>query len=524
MTPQNAQGGAARVSAAQAPTAAAISRRVRLPRRAAACAWGAAAAACARSIATRVTSHDANERVQASERDEHQKLKAYVERAAAAATAAAALGGSTGPLRGCAGWRDSDACASCCERFDVPATPPGITVHAATVAGSRAGGARPNQDAFGLAPGVAAGRLLLAGVYDGHGPQGHYISRHVRDRLPAWISACATDAADAPKEHPELPAWVLRTTSAYTLAEDAAATQSHASSTHALPVRVAAGAMPPGAPAWANAAARAFMELDADLVAGRSVLLSASRVSADNSGCTAVCALLGDGHALVAAAGDSAAFLAQELPPPAHGGADAAADGAAPRPRYCARLLTLPHKPSGEEANRVRLAGGRVAAYPGEDHIPRVWPREGDVRPGRAAYGLAVSRAFGDTHWKNAGVCAAPDILLRKLAPQDAFLLLCSDGVTDAISGDDAVQTAAEALHAVGAAGDAAANAAAAVNAAAVAAWASRFPRHGRDDITTVVVLLRPVTQLSAAAAAAAPAVEEAVPGVEDAVPAAGGE
>jgi serine/threonine protein phosphatase PrpC len=469
---------------------------------------------------------------QASERDEHQKLKAYVERAAAAATAAAALGGSSGPLRGCAGWRDSDACASCCERYDatVPASPPAVTVHAATVAGSRAGGARPNQDAFGLAPGVAGGRLLLAGVYDGHGPQGHFISRHVRDRLPAWISACAADVAGAPKQHPELPAWVLRTSGAFTLAEDAA-TQSHSSS-HALPVRAPGGALPPGAPQWAAAAARAFIELDADLVAGRSALLSASRVSADNSGCTAVCALLGDGHALVAAAGDSAAYLAQELPPPAHGGAAAGAGGAAVRPRYSARLLTLPHKPSGEEANRVRLAGGRVAAYPGEDHIPRVWPREGDVRPGRAAYGLAVSRAFGDTHWKNAGVCAAPDLLLRKLAPQDAFLLLCSDGVTDAISGDDAVQIAAQALHeplppaANGQAGgaDEASNAAAAVNAAAVAAWAARFPRHGRDDITTVVVLLRPVTRLPCAPAAAAPAVEdEAVPAVQDAVPLAGG-
>ncbi len=430
---------------------------------------------------------------------------------------------ASGPLRGAVGWRDSDAATAVCERY----TPEGnaaCTVHAATHAGSRAGGARPNQDAFGLAAGVASGRLLLAGVYDGHGPQGHFISRHVRDRLPAWISACAEDATAPPQPQPELPAWVVRASNAYSLAEEragasGASASARISSGSAPPlVRAPGGALPAGAPAWAHAVARAFIELDADLCAGRSTLLSASRVSADNSGCTAVCALLGDGHALVAAAGDSAAFLAQELDNedvvvvtpavPCSADADAAVEDAAPAPatptpaarrrvRYAARLLTAAHKPVGEEAQRVRLAGGRVAAYPGEDHIPRVWPREGDVRPGRAAYGLAVSRAFGDVHWKNAGVCAAPDVTLHKLRPCDAFLLLCSDGVTDAISGDMAVHIAAEALHAEGGAehGDGAANAAAAVNAAALAAWAARFPRHGRDDITTLVVLLRPLSR-----------------------------
>jgi serine/threonine protein phosphatase PrpC len=374
-----------------------------------------------------------------------------------------------------------------------------VLAHAATVAGLRAGGSRPNQDAFGLIPGVAGGRLLLASLFDGHGPQGHFIARHVRDRLPAWLSSCVADAE--PGAAPS--SWVARATSAYVLSEE----QHTGGAADALVplVRCTGGALPVDVPRWASAVPRAFLAVDADLCSGRSSLLSASRVRADNSGCTAVCALLGDGLLLVAAAGDSSAYLAQELPagcPERDGAPPAPADG---RVCYAARLLTVPHKPMGGEAQRVQLAGGRVRAHPGEEHIPRVWPRDADVPPGSTAYGLAVSRAFGDAHWKNAGVCAAPDLTVRRLTAADAFVLLCSDGVTDALTGAAAVRIAADALHAPGgdAEGDAAANAAAAVNDAAVAAWAARFPRHARDDITTIVLLLRPLTRGAGAAVVA---------------------
>lgn len=134
--------------------------------------------------------------------------------------------------------------------------------------------------------------------------------------------------------------------------------------------------------------------------------------------------------------------------------------------------------------------------------VPRVWPKPVE---GTAACGLAVARAFGDVAWKAAGVCAAPDVVVRALQPADAFVLLCSDGVTDAMSGAAAVTCAADALHRGAGAGGgggggrgggraaAEANAAAAVVEAAKKAWAQRFPRHARDDITALVVLLRPL-------------------------------
>ena len=426
-------------------------------------------------------------------------MRSYVDRAAAAAQAAVASGSGSGPLRGSPGWRDSDALPECSAAYGT------LAASAATVAGSRGGGARPNQDAFGLTGGITTpygSPLLLASVFDGHGPQGHYISRHVRDRLPAWISSCAREGDEAAM-NVELPDWVKRATCSYTLRYPPG---SGAAPPHLerLAGETGAASLPASLPPWARAVVRAFIELDADLCAGRSQLLSASRVTPESSGCTAVCALLSvdEGVCLVAAAGDSAAFLAEELAPGASPGE--ADEGAEPaevvtgRPRYAARLLTGAHKPAGDEAQRVRLAGGRVAAHPGEAHIPRVWPREQDVKPGTPAYGLAVSRAFGDSHWKGAGVCAAPDVTVHALRPQDAFIVLCSDGVTDVLSGAQLVTAAADALHASGST----ANAAAAVNTAAVDAWARRFPNHSRDDISTIVVALRPL----AGAAPAGPA------------------
>ncbi len=416
-------------------------------------------------------------RAQADEKDEHAKLRAYLERGQALAAAGGAVARS--PLRGSAGWYDSDAQPCVAAPFGAS----GLAVYAGTEPGTRSA-TRPNQDAFGIALGLAGRDLVLTMVLDGHGPQGHFIARHVRDRLPAWIGACAADSpADAALPPPAMPSWVLRASGVFTLHEQEGLQ------------RVRGGGMPPGAPAWAPAVARAFIELDGDLCSGRSSLLSASRVSPEQSGCTAVCALVGQGVAVVAACGDSAAFLAQEV---TRGSGLGAEDEVAPglaRPLYAARQLTRPHKPAGAEAERVKLAGGRVSAAPGEENIPRVWPREADLQPGRMPHGLAVARAFGDQHWKSAGVCAAPDVLVRTLAPADAFLVLCSDGVTDSISGAAAVSIAANALHA---AGDTQ-NAAQAVIEAAKAAWAALYPRQKRDDITAAVVLLRKLAPAPAA-------------------------
>ena len=61
--------------------------------------------------------------------------------------------------------------------------------------------------------------------------------------------------------------------------------------------------------------------------------------------------------------------------------------------------------------------------------------------------------------------------------------VLCSDGVSDAISNDEIVRAAGVAL-------EGGQDPAAAVCDAAVQAWAEKFGRRRRDDITAVVVRL----------------------------------
>jgi serine/threonine protein phosphatase PrpC len=335
-----------------------------------------------------------------------------------------------------------------------------------------------------VAYGVVRSDLLLVAVLDGHGPHGHFISRHVRDRLPAWVAA---SAADSGAVQTGIPAWVTRAGGTFQL-DDATGALTRCASAHGGRSGGGDKGVPP--PSWAAALSRAYIALDEDLCACRSTLLAASKVTPDTSGCCVVTALVGAGHLVVASCGDSSAFLAIAPPPGA-----VTPDGCARAP-YGVRAFSLPHKPSGEEAKRIKQAGGRIGTMPREEHILRVWPKPPDNSrgsagsgslgtPGSADFGLAVSRAFGDMHWKSAGVCATPDIAYKPLAPNDAFLVLCTDGVTDVMSPEEVVAVAGDALHGGRNAGEA-------VLEAAKRAWATTWPRHARDDITVAVVALQP--------------------------------
>lgn len=59
--------------------------------------------------------------------------------------------------------------------------------------------------------------------------------------------------------------------------------------------------------------------------------------------------------------------------------------------------------------------------------------------------GLAVSRAFGDVHLRAAGLTAVPELSAwRDIdARNDSFLVLVSDGVTEALSARHLCQVAA---------------------------------------------------------------------------------
>jgi len=89
-------------------------------------------------------------------------------------------------------------------------------------------------------------------------------------------------------------------------------------------------------------------------------------------------------------------------------------------------FVSTPHIPVGNEAERVKLAGGDIHDKgPGLDGGPlfRVY------RKGETAPGLAISRAFGDFAASEAGVICEPDH--EVIADPGSMLMLASDGVWD---------------------------------------------------------------------------------------------
>jgi serine/threonine protein phosphatase PrpC len=105
-----------------------------------------------------------------------------------------------------------------------------------------------------------------------------------------------------------------------------------------------------------------------------------------------------------------------------------------------ATLLTDDHVPMrAQERQRIEASGGMVAAFP--DEPPPEESGKGRVFLQDQMWpGLAVSRAFGDLVAKQAGVVAEPEVVDVTLSPEDAVLIIASDGVWDVTSSAEAVE------------------------------------------------------------------------------------
>lgn len=99
--------------------------------------------------------------------------------------------------------------------------------------------------------------------------------------------------------------------------------------------------------------------------------------------------------------------------------------------------LTVDHTPSNvTELRRIVKAGGQVRVRDG-DVFHRIFLMNEPLP------GLALARSIGDTLAATAGVIAVPDIKEYKLdMKRDAFLLLCTDGVWNIMSSQEAVEVA----------------------------------------------------------------------------------
>ena len=167
---------------------------------------------------------------------------------------------------------------------------------------------------------------------------------------------------------------------------------------------------------WPTVLVESFKKVSGDL----------SRQAFDStySGSTCVTVVFTGNMLLCANVGDSRAVLGRR-------------DGSS----FIAVPLSRDHKPDvEEEKQRILDFGGRVEAIrvDGEDIGPlRVWLKSEDVP------GLAMTRAMGDTVASRVGVISTPEITIQSLSPEDAFVIVASDGIWEFISSQEAVDLVA---------------------------------------------------------------------------------
>ncbi|CAL4995962.1 unnamed protein product [Urochloa decumbens] len=266
-----------------------------------------------------------------------------------------------------------------------------------------------NQDAMTVCQDFAGHKgHIFCGVFDGHGPLGREVARHVRDTLPVKLSSAlkakteedpstdtlklkaeedlSTDslmklrAEEDPSSNTDLDSSDKSDSTSFS---DDTSYEKHLLST------------------WRNMLVKTFEQVDEEL-------RQHSGIDCICSGTTAVTAVRQGDHLFIANLGDSRAVLCTR-------------DS---KDRLIPVQLTTDLKPDlpGELA-RILNCKGRVFAMDDEPDVPRMWLPEQD------APGLAMARAFGDLCLKNHGLICTPEVYYRKISEKDEFLVLATDGV-----------------------------------------------------------------------------------------------
>ncbi|WOL06946.1 hypothetical protein Cni_G15681 [Canna indica] len=222
---------------------------------------------------------------------------------------------------------------------------------------------------------------------------------------------------------------------------------------------------------WTAVMERSFSRMDAAAAAGCSsgpVPAASCRCElqtpkCDHVGSTAVVAVVGPSHIVVANCGDSRAVLCRN---------------------GVAVPLSSDHKPDRpDELQRIEAAGGRVIYWDGA----------------RVLGVLAMSRAIGDSYLKPY-VIAEPEVTVAERKEGDECLILGSDGLWDVVSNEMACEIARTCLRNSGGVAAAAAGeeeeegcggSDKACSDAAILLTKLALARHSTDNVSVVVVDLR---------------------------------
>lgn len=276
---------------------------------------------------------------------------------------------------------------------------------------------------------------VFCGVFDGHGPYGHLVSRRVRDSLPSTLidqwHELISEESSFPKgdllEDPDKE-------SESKLKDDSGSCKDE----------------PQMFAIWKESHLRAFKFMDKELKLHPAL-------DCFCSGTTAVTIVKQGQELVIANVGDSRAIMGTMTDDK----------------RLMAVQLTVDLKPNlPKEEERISQCGGRVYALEDEPEVHRVWLPDDD------SPGLAMARAFGDLCLKDFGVIAVPEVTYRRLTNRDQFIVLATDGVWDVLSNQEVVSIVSSAPSR--------ATAAKVVVETAVRAWKRKFPTSRADDCAVV--------------------------------------
>ncbi|CAH0482350.1 unnamed protein product [Peronospora belbahrii] len=246
---------------------------------------------------------------------------------------------------------------------------------------------KENQDAFSICDALGKdSSATFFSVFDGHGPQGAFVSHFVREQYHQAVAKAYVELLSCASDGKEVNV-VANTTSV-----------------------------------MCDIVAKIFQQA-AQMVVQK---LDASAIDISVSGTTAVAMLVCEKGLFIANLGDSRAVVARY---------------SENEQRYVLHCETKDHKPNiPEECARIEQNNGRVFEWGSY----RVWLQDVDMP------GLAMSRSFGDSVAKTVGVTAEPDVtIVEKLKFSSserkngghpaAFAVLASDGIWEFMTTDECI-------------------------------------------------------------------------------------
>ncbi|KAK6119059.1 hypothetical protein DH2020_047196 [Rehmannia glutinosa] len=279
--------------------------------------------------------------------------------------------------------------------------------------------------------------MMFCGIFDGHGPWGHFVAKRVRESMPSsllcnWQETLAEASLD-----PDIDM------------------ETDNKKLHRFNI-------------WKHSYLKTCAAVDQELEQHRGI-------EAFHSGTTALTIVRQGELIFIANVGDSRAVLATSSD---NGNLDAVqltVDFKPNLPHFVDKMCT-------EEAERIIQCNGRVYSLHDEPGIHRVW------LPNEESPGLAMSRAFGDYCVKDFGLISVPEVTHRHITSQDQFVVLATDGVWDVISNQEAVRI-------VSSTPDRAKSAKRLVECAA-RAWKRKRKGIAMDDISAIVLFLHSTNPL----------------------------